>query len=42
MSFIETQPLLAALIALLGLGVTFGAILGFGLDSLSHRGQSAR
>ena len=29
MSFIETQPLLAALIALLGLGVTFGAILGF-------------
>jgi len=29
MSFIETQPLLAALIALLGLGATFGAILGF-------------
>jgi electron transport complex protein RnfB len=29
MSFIETQPLLAALTALLGLGVTFGAILGF-------------
>jgi len=29
MIFIETQPLLAALIALLGLGATFGAILGF-------------
>ena len=29
MSLFETQPILAALIALLGLGITFGAILGF-------------
>jgi len=29
MSLVDTQPVLAALIALLGLGITFGAILGF-------------
>ena len=29
MSLVDTQPVLAALMALLGLGITFGAILGF-------------
>lgn len=29
MNLVETQPVLAALMALLGLGITFGAILGF-------------
>ena len=29
MNLVDTQPVLAALIALLGLGITFGAILGF-------------
>ena len=40
MSLMDTQPVLAALIALLGLGITFGAILGFASIRFRTEGNS--